>query len=455
MNVAIVGCGHVGLVTGACLAKLGNTVVCVDSNEQKIYQLKNNIMPIYEPGLQELVEENTREGKLSFQSDLKGCVETSEIIFIAVGTPLKKDGSPDLSQLERTGKQIAGYINDYKIIVVRSTVPVGITHKFKILISTFTKHDFDIANNPEFLKEGTAVDDFLKPDRIVLGVESNKAEKKLLKLYRPFAKDGKPVYTMDIKSSEMTKYAANAMLSTKISFINEIASLCEYLGADIDQIRKGICSDMRIGRFFLDPGIGYGGSCLPKDVQALCYMAKEKGYEAKLLESVHKTNEYQKQLLVTKIKEYYGTDLTNIHLAIWGLAFKPGTDDTRGAPSLTVLNSLLACGANLKVHDPKAKTNIYEIYGNILTYCSDPYDALESTDALCVLTEWDIYKNVDFKKIRKLMRQPVIFDGRNIYLPEQLKTHGFTYFSIGRAPVNFEKQNPVISEQAIAEELIW
>ncbi len=440
MNLTIVGCGYVGLVTGACFSKLGNHVICVDSNQQKITQLKNKIMPIYESGLGELVEDSVKEGKLSFSSSLKEAVEVSEIIFIAVGTPLREDGSPDLSQIEEACRQVAEYINGYKIIVVRSTVPVGLTHKLKILMSIFSKNRFDIANNPEFLKEGNAIEDFLNPDRIVLGVESKMARKKLLKLYKPFIKARKPIHIMDIKSGEMTKYAANAMLSTKISFINEIANLCEHLGADIDHVRKGICSDRRIGRFFLNPGVGYGGSCLPKDVQALVYMAREKGYNPNLLESVQKTNEYQKKLLISKIKEFYNANLKDVNLAIWGLAFKPGTDDIRDASSIAVINSLLSCDANLTVHDPKAQNNVYKNYGNKLIYCLDPYDTLENADCLCVLTEWDLYKNADFEKIKNLMRHPVIFDGRNIYMPEQLKNRGFTYFSIGRSPVNFNKQ---------------
>ena len=454
MRLAIIGCGYVGLVTGSCLAELGNKVICVDSNEEKIDQLSKDIVPIYEPGLSKLIKTNVRAGRLSFTTGVKDSVENSEIIFITVGTPLKDDGSPDLGRIEQAAKQIAGCINCYKIIVVRSTVPVGITYKMKVLMSIFSKYEFDIANNPEFLKEGTAVDDFLKPDRIILGVESNKARQKLLELYEPFAKAGKPVYTMDIKSSELTKYAANAMLSTKISFINEIANLCEYLDADIDQVHKGICSDGRIGQSFLNPGIGYGGSCLPKDICALIHMAKEKGYNANVLEAVHRTNEYQKQSLIKKIKQFYDTNLADIILAVWGLSFKPGTDDIRDAPSLTLLNSLLACGITIRVHDPKALTNIHNTYGNKLTYCSEPYEALENVDGLCVLTEWDVYRNVDFEEIKALMKQPVIFDGRNIYSREQMENHKFTYFGIGRKPLNFEKQISAVSRRTVIDELV-
>ena len=454
MQLAIIGCGYVGLVTGTCMAELGNKIICVDSNEERINQLNKNIMPIYEPGLSELVKTNIQGGRLSFTTYLKKAVENSEIIFIAVGTPLKDDGSPDISQVEQAGKQISEYINSYKIVVVRSTVPVGVTHKLKILMSIFSKHEFDIANNPEFLKEGTAIDDFIKPDRIILGVESGKARQKLLELYEPFGKIGRDIYTMDIKSSEMTKYAANAMLSTKISFINEIANLCEYYDADINQVCKGICSDSRIGQSFLNPGIGYSGSCLPKDICTLIHMAKKKNYTANMLESVHRTNEYQKQLLITKIKQFYNANLANVVLAVWGLSFKPETDDIRNASSLALLDDLLACDATINVHDPQAITNIRKVYGDKLIYCSDPYAALENADGLCVLTEWDMYRNVDFDRIKALMKQSVIFDGRNVYSTEQIEKHRFTYFGVGRKPINFEKQVPAATQQAVIDELI-
>ena len=441
MNISIVGTGYVGLVSGACLAETGAIVNCIDVNQSKIDSLNNGIMPIYEPGLEDLVKRNVQKERLFFKTKLSEVVNDSDAIFIAVGTPPDEDGSADLKYVVGVAREIGQTLDNYTVVVTKSTVPVGTAKKVKAAIQEEldkrgVKVEFDVASNPEFLKEGNAVDDFLKPDRIVIGVESEVSEKVLKRLYKPFLLNGHPIIVMDITSSEMTKYAANSMLATKISFINDIANLCEIVGADINMVRKGIGSDSRIGNKFLYPGVGYGGSCFPKDVQALIKTAKGFGYSLKVLQAVEEVNNYQKTVLFNKISTYFDGDLAGKTIAIWGLSFKPETDDMREAPSLVLINQLLEKGAIVCAYDPIAMHETKRIIGDKIKYCKDMYETLIGADALAVVTEWSEFRLPNFKVMEKLMNDKVLFDGRNIFDVEQLIEYGYKYYSIGKQPIN-------------------
>ena len=432
MNITVIGTGYVGLVAGACLADMGNTVFCVDNNEEKINKLNNGIIPIYEPGLEELVKANTTEKRLSFSTDLNNAVKNSEVCFIAVGTPQGEDGSCDLQYVLNVAEQIAKAMNGYKVIVNKSTVPVGTADKVTEIIKKNTNHPFDVVSNPEFLKQGNAVDDFLSPDRVVIGSNSEKATKIMQEIYSPFFRTGNRVIVMDIKSAEMTKYAANSFLATKISFMNEIANLCEKVGANAEMVRIGISTDNRIGNKFLFPGLGYGGSCFPKDVKALIKTGNENGCEMSIIKSADEVNKKQRNLFIDKIINKFGEDLTGLTFAIWGLAFKPKTDDMREAPAITIINELLNRGAKVQVYDPKAMDIAKQIFDNKITYATSSYDAIKNSNALLLLTEWNEFRRPDFEKLKDLMKQPIIFDGRNQYNFERLNQNGFEYYQIGR-----------------------
>lgn len=441
MNVSIVGTGYVGLVSGACLSETGITVSCIDVNQAKIDSLNNGIMPIYEPGLEDIVKRNVQKERLFFKTKLSEVVNDSDAIFIAVGTPPDEDGSADLKYVIGVAREIGQHLDNYTVVVTKSTVPVGTAKKIKIAIQEEldkrgVKVSFDVASNPEFLKEGNAVDDFLKPDRIVVGVESEQAEKVLKRLYKPFVLNGHPIIVMDITSSEMTKYAANAMLATKISFINDIANLCEIVGADINLVRKGIGSDSRIGNRFLYPGVGYGGSCFPKDVQALIKTAHDLKYDLKVLQAVEEVNKHQKTILFNKINTHFGGNLKGKTIAMWGLSFKPETDDMREAPSLVLIQQLLEQGAVVQAYDPIATHEAQRILGDSIKYCKDSYEALIGADALAVVTEWSEFRIPNFRVIERLMTNKVIFDGRNVLDVEQIMEYGFTYHCIGKQPIN-------------------
>ena len=441
MNIAVVGTGYVGLVTGTCFAETGNTVICVDNNEQKVKRLKNGEIPIFEPGLDVLFDRNTKEGRLHFTTNLREAVDRSQIIFLALPTPPGGDGSADLSFIMGVAHELAAMITEYKVIVDKSTVPVGTAEKVAaILAGKLPRKMYDVVSNPEFLREGVAVEDFLKPDRVVVGTRSEKARKVMRQLYEPFVRQGNPIYFMDERSAEMTKYAANAYLATRISFMNEIANLCEKVGANVDQVRIGIGSDSRIGKRFLFPGIGYGGSCFPKDVQALAKTASEHAYDFKILKSVMKTNTLQKSVLTKKIRRFFKNDLTGRTIAVWGLAFKPNTDDIREAPALTIIDELLAAGARVQAFDPEAMTNVQAIYGDRIRFVSNMYDALAGADCLAITTEWSEFRTPDFERMLELLNEPVIFDGRNVYDLEQAKAQGFHYLSIGRPKVKGKKR---------------
>ncbi len=441
MNIAVVGTGYVGLVTGTCFAETGNTVICVDNNEQKVKRLKNGEIPIFEPGLDVLFDRNTKEGRLHFTTNLREAVDRSQIIFLALPTPPGGDGSADLSFIMGVAHELAAMITEYKVIVDKSTVPVGTAEKVAaILAEKLPRKMYDVVSNPEFLREGVAVEDFLKPDRVVVGTRSEKARKVMRQLYEPFVRQGNPIYFMDERSAEMTKYAANAYLATRISFMNEIANLCEKVGANVDQVRIGIGSDSRIGKRFLFPGIGYGGSCFPKDVQALAKTASEHAYDFKILKSVMKTNTLQKSVLTKKIRRFFKNDLTGRTIAVWGLAFKPNTDDIREAPALTIIDELLAAGARVQAFDPEAMTNVQAIYGDRIRFVSNMYDALAGADCLAITTEWSEFRTPDFERMLELLNEPVIFDGRNVYDLEQAKAQGFHYLSIGRPKVKGKKR---------------
>jgi UDPglucose 6-dehydrogenase len=440
MKLAVVGSGYVGLVTGACFAEMGNEVICVDNNKEKIRMLLDGAIPIYEPGLDDLVKRNSTEGRLSFTTDIKTAVEQSQIIFIAVGTPPDEDGSADLQYVLAVAKDIARYMNDYKIVVDKSTVPVGTADLVRkemqaILDSRDSKLAFDVVSNPEFLKEGAAIDDFMKPDRVVVGVESEAAGEVMRELYVPFNMNSDRVIVMSVRSAEMTKYAANAMLATKISFMNEVALLCEKLGADVAEVRHGIGSDSRIGYKFIYPGVGYGGSCFPKDVKALIHMARKAGVEPKVMAAVEDRNDEQKSVLIHKVKQHFGEDLTGKTFAVWGLAFKPQTDDMREAPAIVIIEGLIASGAKVIAFDPVAMQEAQRRFGSLpgLSYSSNQYDVLQNADALLLITEWHQFRHPDFARIKSLLKTPVIFDGRNQYDPEQLKSQGFAYYGIGRS----------------------
>lgn len=433
MNICVIGTGYVGLVAGTCLAEMGNTVICVDNNKEKLEKLRNGIVPIFEPGLEEMIKSNTSENRLYFSDDLKASVEKSTICFIAVGTPQGEDGSADLKYVCQVAEEIGKAINEYKVIVDKSTVPVGTAEKVTEIIKKQTSHDFDVVSNPEFLKQGAAVDDFLKPDRVVIGSDSQRATKIMQELYAPFLRTGNPVIIMDVKSAEMTKYAANSFLAVKISYANEIANICEKVGANAEMVRIGMCSDKRIGSQFLFPGLGYGGSCFPKDVKALIKTANENGCNADLISSADKVNKRQRLLFVEKITKYFGEDLSNKTFAVWGLAFKPKTDDMREAPSITIIKALLEKGAKIQAYDPKAMQTAKYHFADKITYANSSYEALENTDALLLLTEWNEFRRPDFDKIKKLLKTPIIFDGRNQYSRKSLEESGFTYFSIGNS----------------------
>lgn len=436
MNIAVVGTGYVGLVTGTCFAETGNHVVCVDINEKKVKSLREGVIPIFEPGLDVLFERNTKEGRLHFTTNLAEAVEKAHIIFLALPTPPGEDGSADLSYILGVAKDLGGIITDYKVIVDKSTVPVGTAERVSsILAEQLSKKLFDVVSNPEFLREGVAVEDFMKPDRVVVGTRSERARKLMKQLYEPFVRQGNPIYFMDERSAELTKYAANSYLAMRISFMNEIANLCEKTGANVDQVRIGMGSDSRIGKRFLFPGIGYGGSCFPKDVQALAKTASDFSYDFKILKSVMKVNGIQKGVLTKKIKKYYKNELEGKTIAIWGLAFKPNTDDIREAPALVIIDELLQLGAKVRAFDPEAMENVKTIYGDRITYCKTMYDTLEGADSLAIMTEWGEFRTPDFERMGTLLREKVIFDGRNLYDLDTVKEHGFNYQSIGRPKV--------------------
>jgi UDPglucose 6-dehydrogenase len=427
-----VGTGYVGLVQGTCLAESGNDVACVDKVVEKIEGLKQGKVPIYEPGLAELVTRNVRDGRLRFTSNLEEGIAEAEIVFIAVGTPQGDDGGADLRGVFEVGRQIAKVLRSPKIIVVKSTVPVGTNAELARRMAEETAVPFDVASNPEFLKEGAAIEDFNKPDRIVVGVRRPEVADALHALYGSFLRTDRPFLVMTPESAEMTKYVANCLLAAKISFINEMANLCEAYGADVNDVRRGIGHDQRIGFHFLHPGVGYGGSCFPKDIRAVIHMAKAKGLEPRMMRAVDEVNEAQKDVLFRKIHEHFKGDLKGKTVAIWGLAFKPKTDDVREAPALTLIDALLAAGAHPRVHDPEAIPNVRAIYGDKLTYCDRPYGAIEQADALAIATEWHEFRNPDFEVMFRLLKQPVIFDGRNLYDPVRISALGFTYHGIGR-----------------------
>lgn len=432
MNIAVIGTGYVGLVSGTCFAETGNNVICVDINEAKVKKMRNGEIPIYEPHLDVLFERNIKQGRLKFTTDINEAIKDAKIIFLALPTPPDEDGSADLSYILGVADTLGKIITDYKVVVDKSTVPVGTAEKVRQAIAKNATVDFDVVSNPEFLREGYAVDDFLKPDRVVIGTSSEKAKEIMNHLYKPYVRQGNPIIFMDEKSAELTKYAANSFLATKITFMNEIANFCEKVGADVDMVRIGIGSDSRIGKRFLFPGIGYGGSCFPKDVQALAKSGKEYGYNFGILESVMRINEEQKTIIVPKIKEYFKNDLKDKKIAIWGLAFKPDTDDIREAPALYVIDELLAEGAKIVAYDPEAMENVAEKYGNKITFATSRDEAIKGVDALVIATEWQVFRNPDFDVMSKEMRQKVIFDGRNLYDITEMKELGFYYSSIGR-----------------------
>lgn len=431
MNITVIGTGYVGLVAGACLADMGNQVICVDNNLDKLEKLKKGIIPIYEPGLEELVKSNVLEGRLEFSADIESAVKVSEVCFIAVGTPLGEDGSADLQYVFGVVESIAKAMNGYKVIVDKSTVPVGTAEKVTELIKANTNYPFDVVSNPEFLKQGNAVDDFLSPDRVIIGSNSDKATQIMQEIYAPFFRTGNRVIVMDVKSAEMTKYAANSFLATKISFMNEIANLCEKIGANAEMVRVGISTDSRIGNKFLFPGLGYGGSCFPKDVKALIKTGAEFGCDMSIIKSADDTNKKQRKLFVDKIINKFGENLTGKTFAVWGLAFKPKTNDMREAPAITIINDLLKRGARISAYDPKAIEEAKFYFQNRITYAKNSYDALTNCDCMLLLTEWNEFRRPDFDKIKTLLKSPVIFDGRNQYNAERLKEKGFEYYQIG------------------------
>jgi UDPglucose 6-dehydrogenase len=431
MKIAVVGTGYVGLVLGACLAETGNDVVCIDKDEAKVRQLRRGVMPIYEPGLEEMVQRNRAEKRLEFTKDLPKAVRAATIVFIAVGTPQDEDGSADLTHVLGVASEIAKAMNGYKVIVDKSTVPVGTAARVRDVIRRDTTHAFSVVSNPEFLKQGAAVEDFLKPDRVVIGVDDTRGEEIMRELYAPFTRTGAPILVMDCPSAELSKYAANALLATRISFMNEIANVCEAYGANVDHVRKAIGSDRRIGPSFLFPGIGFGGSCFPKDIKALVKFSGDKGYDFQTLKAVDRVNEAQKVRFVGKLETHFGS-LRGKTIAVWGLSFKPRTDDMREAPAIPLINRLLRAKAKVQAFDPQAKPVALRIFGKKIVLANKNYDALKGADALVIATEWNEFREPDFARMRKLMKTPVIFDGRNIYSPEQMRSLGFTYYSVGR-----------------------
>ncbi len=431
MKIAVIGTGYVGLVAGTCFADSGNDVVCVDIDQRKIDALHRGEIPIYEPGLQELVEKNVREKRLLFTTSLAEAVGPSEVVFIAVGTPEGESGEADLQYVLEAARQIGRAMKQYTVVVDKSTVPVGTADKVRTEIASVTKVEFDVVSNPEFLKEGAALDDFLKPDRVVIGADTERARKVMGELYAPFVRTENPILFMDTRSAELTKYAANAMLATRISFMNDVALLCEKVGADVDLVRKGMGADRRIGYPFLFPGVGYGGSCFPKDVKALVTTAREHGIEFDLLRAVERTNARQKQLLLNKATKHFGS-LDGRTFGVWGLAFKPKTDDMREAPAVVLIEGLLGKGAKVQVHDPVAMDVAKRIFGNRVTWAPTAYDAIEGVDALFVVTEWNEFRHPDFARMKGLMKEPVVFDGRNVFSPTSMRERGFTWYGIGR-----------------------
>jgi len=436
MKIAVVGTGYVGLVTGTCLAETGNQVICVDINAEKVKMMQNGKMPIYEPGLDILFLRNIAQNRLHFTTSLAEAIEEAQIIFLALPTPPGGDGSADLSYVLGAAKDIGKIIKDYKVIVTKSTVPVGTADKVRSALGGETSVEFDVVSNPEFLREGVAVEDFMKPDRVVIGTKSERAQKLMGELYGPYVRQGNPIIFMDERSSELTKYAANSFLATKITFMNEVANLCELVGADVDMVRRGIGSDERIGRRFLFPGVGYGGSCFPKDVQALVKSADEHKYDFKILNSVIEVNETQKKVLYQKVNKYFDGKLKGKKFALWGLAFKPETDDIREAPALYIIDELLKAGASVTAFDPEGMDNVRNLLGTKISYAADPYSALHDADALLIVTEWSLFRTPDFDQVGKLLKNKVIFDGRNLYDLQKMIDCGFYYNSIGRKVVS-------------------
>jgi UDPglucose 6-dehydrogenase len=431
MKIAVVGSGYVGLVAGACFAENGNEVVCIDKDAGKVKQLQRGQIPIYEPGLEEIVRRNRAEKRLTFTTNLPRGVRASEIIFIAVGTPTGEDGSADLKHVLDVARETARAMNGYKVIVNKSTVPVGTAGKVREIVRRETTHPFSVVSNPEFLKQGAAIDDFMKPDRVVIGAEDPRAAELMKELYSPFTRTGAPIMLMDCASAELCKYAANAMLATRISFMNEVANVCEAMGADVDQVRRAVAADRRIGPSFLFPGVGYGGSCFPKDVKAMLRFANGAKYDFQILKSVEAVNEKQKLRLLEKMRAHFGS-LKGKRVGVWGLAFKPRTDDMREAPAVPLINGLLAEGAQVQAYDPEAMKVAKGIFGSKVTYAENSYAALTGADALALVTEWNEFREPDYARMRKLMREPTIFDGRNIYNPDQIRAQGFNYISMGR-----------------------
>ena len=438
-RIAVIGTGYVGLVTGTCFAETGNQVICVDINEEKVNQLRNGVIPIYEPHLDVLFERNIKSNRLTFTTNIEEGIKDAEIIFLALPTPPGEDGSADLSYILGVADQLGHLISDYKVIVDKSTVPVVTAQKVKEAVSKNAKVDFDVVSNPEFLREGFAVDDFMKPDRVVIGSSSDRAKKIMDQLYKPFVRQGNPVIFMDEKSAELTKYAANSFLATKITFMNEIANFCEKVGADVDKVRIGIGSDERIGKRFLFPGIGYGGSCFPKDVQALVKSGNENDFSFEILKAVMEVNESQKTILMPKVLNFFRGDLKDKKIAVWGLAFKPDTDDIREAPALYIINELLSHGAIVSVYDPEAMDNVKRILGDKIEFTSNEYETLKDADALIICTEWGVFRNPDFEKMATLLKDKVVFDGRNLFDLNEMNEKGFYYASIGRAAINPSK----------------
>lgn len=436
LNISVIGTGYVGLVTGVCFAETGNNVICVDINEKKVESLKRGEVPIYEPGLEVIFERNYKQGRLQFTTDLADAIAKTDIVFLALPTPPGEDGSADLSYVLGVAEQLGPMLDKYTIVVDKSTVPVGTADLVHEKIAANAKVDFDVVSNPEFLREGKAVEDFMKPDRVVIGTTSDKARHVMGKLYEPFVRQGNPIIFMDERSAELTKYAANSYLATRISFMNEIANLCELLGADVDMVRLGMGSDQRIGKRFLFPGVGYGGSCFPKDVQALAEKANQTNYDFKILKSVMDVNTRQKTVLVKKVMDYYNNDVAGKTFAVWGLAFKPDTDDIREAPALYIIKDLLEAGAKIKAYDPEAMDNVKEVLGDQIEYVENQYDAADGADALLIITEWAVFRNPDFDRIARSMKEKVVFDGRNLYELFDLEELGFYYNSIGRKTIS-------------------
>jgi UDPglucose 6-dehydrogenase len=435
MKIAVIGTGYVGLVSGTCFAETGNHVTCVDIDSNKVERLSNGKITIYEPGLEKIFERNIKENRLHFTTKIEDVIDDVEIIFLALPTPPGEDGSADLSYVLGVADHLGKIMKDYKVVVDKSTVPVGTAEKVHKAIAANYTGDFDVVSNPEFLREGVAVEDFLKPDRVVIGCSSDRAKQTMERLYAPFVRQGNPLIFMDEKSAELTKYAANSFLATKITFMNEIARVCEMVGADVDMVRRGIGTDTRIGKRFLFPGIGYGGSCFPKDVKALIKSSRDSGYQFKILDAVEEVNESQKTYLIPKLESYYGGDLSGKTFALWGLAFKPNTDDIREAPALYLINELNARGAKVQAFDPEAMENVQGQIGDVITYSKTMYDALQDADALIIATEWGEFRNPNFNRMKEALKQPLIFDGRNVYDGDFMKEQGFSYHSIGRPSI--------------------